>query len=461
MDAASRLRAQSPLPDSGGFRARAAELLTGIAGPPASLRTLRRLAVVRLTLALPVLAVPTGLFWHAHLPAAHALGEARGLAVAWAGTMGAWIALNLLILCLDRKETPPRLRIAGALTYGSIGLELLSNQTSAIAVGSLLATSSGAMSLGLVVMYRAFTDFRFGLCAMLTAGAFTGLGAALELGGVLTPGSGLPVPLRHSAYAHVSAGATLAGLLVGVETVSFFVVNFAVNQSVKLHRYITDAVLARYLPRALVQRAAHGALLLDAEPERRVVTVLFSDLVGFTALSERLGADAVGQLLNRYLSRLAELAHLHGATIDKFVGDAIMVFFGAPESMSPRDQARRAVCLAIEMHALTATIEAPEPLRIRIGINTGEVVVGSFGSLARSDYTVVGPAVNLAARLETASEPGRILVGAATALLLDTSADLEPVEGLRLKGVTDPVTAYYVPPPARGPIQRLEVTSCV
>jgi adenylate cyclase len=170
---------------------------------------------------------------------------------------------------------------------------------------------------------------------------------------------------------------------------------------------------------------------------------MFMDLVGFTSLSEKLGAEAVARLLNSYLSMVADVAHEHGATVDKFVGDSVMIVFGAPDALEPREQAHRCVALAQKLQTLLPTLGDGIALRARTGINTGEVVVGNFGSSTRSDYTVIGPAVNIAARLETASDPGRILVGETTAKLLDDVA-LEPAGELQLKGVADPVRAFFV-----------------
>ncbi|MGH7298505.1 MAG: adenylate/guanylate cyclase domain-containing protein, partial [Polyangiaceae bacterium] len=185
-------------------------------------------------------------------------------------------------------------------------------------------------------------------------------------------------------------------------------------------------------------------LRLDAPPERRVVTAMYTDLVGFTLLSEALGPEAVGAIINRYLSCVADLAHEHGATVDKFIGDCVMIVFGAPDPLGPAEQARRAIELALAIHAAIPAIETDVPLAARTGMNTGEVVVGNFGCQWRSDYTVIGPAVNVAARLEAAGQPGRILVGEETAHLLGDAYELEPAGELKLKNVSRPVRAFFV-----------------
>ena len=129
------------------------------------------------------------------------------------------------------------------------------------------------------------------------------------------------------------------------------------------------------------------------------------------------------------------------------VGDCVMIVFGAPESLEPREQAERCVALAVAIHERGRALEMEHPLQARTGINTGEAVVGNFGSRARSDYTVLGPAVNIAARLESASAPGRVLLGEETARLLGDQAALEDAGSIQLKGVREPVNAYFLKAP--------------
>ena len=239
----------------------------------------------------------------------------------------------------------------------------------------------------------------------------------------------------------------LNGLLLIVLNISLFCgVNFIVNQRNILHSYLTEQVLNRYLPQKLVDQAEIGELSFDHEPERKVLTIMFADLVGFTALSEKLGSDGVGKIINRYLGELSEIAHYHGGTIDKFVGDCIMVFFGAPNSMTPEAQAYRCVEMARQIHERIDEIDWGHPLKVRVGIATGEVVVGHFGSKMRSDYTVIGPSVNLAARLESQCRPGAILLSKATAELIGESLTLNEVGPLSLKGVGDGIYAFEFEP---------------
>ncbi|HEY3355753.1 MAG TPA: adenylate/guanylate cyclase domain-containing protein [Polyangia bacterium] len=421
------------------------ELFTSIGGPNATAARLRVAAVLRFVIVVPAIFVPTLIAALASPRRGHHAGAERVVHAVWLAQAAVYVVANAVIL-LSRGRRP---RLERALTYLCAVLELGTNHTVMYSLGTL-ANHGLVFDVVAVAIYRVFFDFRLGLVATLCATAlFAGTGV-LEAGGLLPVAPGSPFPLRHLAYVDRTMTAAIiqasgAALLLG-----FAAVNYGMNQVLKLHRYITESVLRRYLPPSLVARAAEGALKLDAAPERRVVTVMFVDLVGFTALSERLGADAIGDLLNRYLSRMADIAHRHGATIDKFVGDAMMVVFGAPEPLPPVAQARQCVALALELQDAVPTLQPDLALQVRAGINTGEAVVGNFGTLARSDYTVVGPTVNIAARLETASRPGRILVGPETARLLGDAVPLEPAGDLQLKGVSAPVAACYVaaPPPA-------------
>ena len=217
----------------------------------------------------------------------------------------------------------------------------------------------------------------------------------------------------------------------------------------QLNDYITESVLKRYLPPALIGDILSGELSMDKPAELRDITVLFSDLKGFTAASEALGPEGISAFLNEYLTVMNEVIFEHGGTIDKFIGDAIMVLFCAPKEMSKEDQVRRAVFCAkamqIRLKALTHAWqrEGSGRLDMRIGIHHGPAVVGNFGSAQRSDYTAIGPSVNMTARIEAACDPGHVFVSETAAKLMD-EGDTEEAGVFELKGIEGRATLYRV-----------------
>jgi len=207
-----------------------------------------------------------------------------------------------------------------------------------------------------------------------------------------------------------------------------------------LNRMLTETVLKRYLPPDLVDRIVSGQLSMDTPAQMRNVTVLFSDLCGFTAASERIGPGQMSDMLNAYLSAMNEVIFKHKGTIDKFIGDAIMVLFGAPLSLSPEEQARRACDCALDMQAAMLSLKDQfsraglAHMNMRIGIHQGDAVVGNFGSDQRSDYTAIGPTVNLASRIESACSPGDVFVSETVHALLPNDRTTE-AGTFQLKGI--------------------------
>jgi class 3 adenylate cyclase/tetratricopeptide (TPR) repeat protein len=177
---------------------------------------------------------------------------------------------------------------------------------------------------------------------------------------------------------------------------------------------------------------------------RRVVTVLFCDLVGSTALGESTDPEALRALLARYFERMKAIAERHGGTVEKFIGDAVMAVFGLP--VAHEDDTRRAARAAVEMREALPQLEVEG----RIGIATGEVVTGPEGRLATGD------AVNVAARLQQAARPGEVLVGEETLVPLGLAVDVEAVEPLALKGKAHPVYAFRLLAVHESPARRPE-----
>ncbi len=167
--------------------------------------------------------------------------------------------------------------------------------------------------------------------------------------------------------------------------------------------------------------------------------MLFADIVGFTAMSEARDPEQVKNLVNSWFARLASDVTNHGGRVDKIVGDALMALFGAP--VAHEDDAERAVRCALAMQRTVSTIadDAGLPLQLRVGINTGEVLVG--GMRAGGDFTAMGDAVNVASRLQTSAEPGNVIVGAVDVSTRRTRlSTYEPLDALQAKGREETVS---------------------
>jgi class 3 adenylate cyclase/tetratricopeptide (TPR) repeat protein len=176
--------------------------------------------------------------------------------------------------------------------------------------------------------------------------------------------------------------------------------------------------------------AALGEALVHGAETRKIVTVLFCDLTGSTELGERLDPEALRSLLARYFDRMKGIVERHGGSVEKFIGDAVMAVFGIP--VVHEDDALRALRAAIEMRDALPELGVEG----RIGVTTGEVVAGTGERLATGD------AVNVAARLEQAAEPGEILIGAETLRLARDAADVKPMPPLEVKGKSEPLRAH-------------------
>ena len=226
---------------------------------------------------------------------------------------------------------------------------------------------------------------------------------------------------------------------------------------VELNTYLTESVLKRFLPPAMVLKAARRELVLDLRPEPRLITILFSDIVGFTPLANTLRSRRVAELLNEYLETMTRAVFDNGGTVDKFMGDAILAIFGAPEELMPNEQVRRAIATAKAMHQSLSLLNQrwlsqglvgtnrSAPVQFRCGIHQGTAVVGMFGSADRADYTAIGPSVNIAARLQQAAAPSQILVSAAVADYLEEH-EITKCSSLQLKGVDETVLTFSVEP---------------
>lgn len=229
-----------------------------------------------------------------------------------------------------------------------------------------------------------------------------------------------------------------------------------------------SAKLSKYLSPQVYSSIFSGNQVAGIASQRKKLTIFLSDIADFTATTDKLESEELTAMLNRYLAEMAQIALKHGATIDKYVGDAILAFFGDPESRGVREDARNCLLMAIEMQDKLKELEqewldagAERPFRVRIGINTGYCTVGNFGSPDRMDYTIIGSQVNLTSRLEQSCDPGSILISHVTWSLVNDIVDGEECPPLVVKGFGEPVRNYAVhglKAAARTTIIRKELT---
>jgi class 3 adenylate cyclase len=216
------------------------------------------------------------------------------------------------------------------------------------------------------------------------------------------------------------------------------------DQVEELRRYNE---LRRYLSPNITDRILSDGSDLNKISHRKLMTVFFSDIRGFSDLTDSLEPEEITVLLNNYLSEMTKLIHRYEGTLDKIIGDGIMVFFGDPVSIP--DHAQRAVLLAIDMQKKTDQLKDEwlsygYDLNIGIGINTGYMTVGNIGSEFHRDYTVIGNQVNVAARLESMAKPGEILISQRTYSKAKDVATFEEAGTVYLKGIHSPVAIYRV-----------------
>ena len=188
----------------------------------------------------------------------------------------------------------------------------------------------------------------------------------------------------------------------------------------------------------------------EVKSNRKKLTMFFSDIVGFTTISDELESEEITNLLNFYLNEMSNIALEYGGTIDKYIGDGLMIFFGDPDTLGVENDARKCVEMAVSMQKKMneligywgKTFGLKKDLQVRMGINTGFCTVGNFGSNDRLDYTAVGSAVNLASRLEAAATPGSIMVSEETYLLVRQFFSFKDPKEIEIKGLLRKVKLY-------------------
>ena len=212
-----------------------------------------------------------------------------------------------------------------------------------------------------------------------------------------------------------------------------------------------SAKLSKYLSPQVYSSIFTGDRSVEIASNRKKLTVFFSDIVEFTTITDRLEPEEITSLLNRYLTEMSKIALTYGATIDKYVGDAMLLFFGDPESKGANQDAEACVRMAIAMQRRLRELEREwresglqRSFQVRMAINTGYCTVGNFGSEDRMDYTIIGNEVNLASRLQSHAEPGGVLITHETYSLVKDIAPAEEQKPVHIRGFADPVRNYKI-----------------
>jgi class 3 adenylate cyclase len=209
--------------------------------------------------------------------------------------------------------------------------------------------------------------------------------------------------------------------------------------------------ISHYLSPQIFRSIFSGEMDAVIRTERKKLTIFFSDIKDFTAITEQQQPEEMTARLNEYFTEMSAIALANGGTIDKFIGDAILIFFGDPGSKGATEDARACLRMAVEMQRRVSELNAKwrrrgieTPFLLRMGINTGYCNVGNFGSKERMEYTIIGAEANLAARLEAIAEPGQIVLSCETYALVRPIAEARPLPPVPMKGIGRAVTPYVL-----------------
>jgi adenylate cyclase len=371
----------------------------------------------------------------------------------FAAWLAAVVLLTLVVLPFARRAKEARWTIyLVILVYGGFVCsyaQLLGMMTSPY-------TFFGPLAVLLVTL---FIDGRAGLVGFVLCVGLTVALVSLELAGKVPFAPALTARSVDALF--TPAWVSLHGILILLVSVFVFVL-LQLSQSAReaQRKKLSEArarlergteLIRRYVPMQLAEKILAGEHSGTQRPERRKLTLFFSDVVEFTQASDRMEPEDLSDLLNEYLAEMAAIADSAGATVNQFVGDGIMMFFGAPESTSDQDHAVRAVHMAVAMQHRMSTLREQwfargiqTPFQIRIGINTGVASVGDFGSEGRTTYSAIGTQTNLTARIQDKCVPGRVLISHATWALVQGEIQCESRGEIEVKGLHFPIKVYEV-----------------
>lgn len=286
-----------------------------------------------------------------------------------------------------------------------------------------------ALAASLVVLSPWLSPLHFTLSAMCIAGGYVGIATWLFL---------------H------------CGIIVSLinPVLSVFVLTYAL---IVVYRYATEererkqlrSAFKTYVSKQMLTKILDNPESLALQGQRKEITIMFSDVRKFSTLSDKIEPELIHRLLNLYFSQMTDIAFNYDGFVDKFIGDGLLCFFGDP--IHHPDHALKAVQSAIDMQRAVREMGPDiqeklglEPIVIRIGINTGSVIVGNMGSAERMEYTVLGSEVNLAQRLESSATPGQIMISESTYMLVKDNIDAHDMGHIRVKGFERPIQVYEV-----------------
>lgn len=307
--------------------------------------------------------------------------------------------------------------------------------------------------LALLIIVHANAAASGGIYLWIITLAGTLIGAALgsfAMGfHVISPDS---VPLSLTVISLVGLGCYVAASAVQTHSQTLVLVQAQQHLAAQQRQAVElSRKLAKYLSPQIWGSIFSGKRDAKLETRRKKLTVFFSDIKGFSAMSEELPLNVLTRMLNTYLSEMTRIAAHHGGTVDKFIGDAVMVFFGDPNSRGSKEDALACVAMAIDMQKQMKLLRQKwkregidQKLEIRIGINTGYCTVGNFGTDTRLDYTILGTDVNLASRLESACTPGHILISKSTYDLVNDKVMCRAKGEISVKGFNRPIEVFEV-----------------
>lgn len=333
----------------------------------------------------------------------------------------------------DLRSTP----VADALPGVEIHAAFLNN----LLAGDFLSRASPRLS-GLVIALFFLATLS---AAILTGSVLAGAGLGLGLGALYV--AVCILAFRHNIWLDMVSP-------LGGQTAVFILAGLINYYGEGREKRAVRGAFSRYLSPQVVSEVLENPEMLSLGGSRRVMTAFFSDIAGFTTISESLSPEELVHLLNRYLSLMTRAITDRGGTVDKFEGDAIMAFWGAP--LPQEDHARQACLAALDQQAIlaefreeTAAEGLPE-LRVRMGLNTGPMIVGNMGSEERFDYTIMGDAVNLASRLEGANKAYEtyVMISESTYEEVKDAVEVRELDLIRVKGKNEPIRVFELIAPA-------------